>query len=451
MKILHYFLGFPPYRTGGLTKFVYDLMTCQLENGNEVGALWPGKMNFLKAKNTKIHKHAKIHGIDNFEIINPLPVPLDEGIKNFNMYTKSCDINVYFKFIDEYKPDVVHIHTLMGIHKEFIEALRIKKVKSIYTTHDYFGICPKVTLYKNGTVCTNDNNCKECIRCNYTALSINKIKLMQSPLYRKLKNSYFVKLMRKKHREQFVSNLQEQNFKENELQVENLKKEYTNLRKYYINILENINTIHFNSTLTKQVYEKYINVKNGKVISITHKDVKDNRNIEHKESNYLRFTYLADTKPFKGFNIVKTALDNLYNSGKRDFKLNIYGRTIDSPSEYMNIYKNQFDYKNLKDIFSVTDVLLAPSICFETFGFTVLEAISCGVPVIISQNVGAKDIIKDGGKIIEPNNVLELEKVIQAMNKTEIEELRNNIRNNVEIKDMQTFYEEMNKLYKECK
>lgn len=448
MKILHYFLGFPPYRTGGLTKFAYDLMIYQLENGNEVGALWPGKMNFFLNKSTKIQQHAKINGIDNFEIINPLPVPLDEGIKNFNKYTKKCDINVYLKFIDKYKPDVVHIHTLMGIHKEFIEALKIKKVKSIYTTHDYFGICPKVTLYKNGTACIDDNNCKECIKCNYTALSINKIKLMQSPLYRRLKNSYFIKLMRKKHRAQFASNVQKQNFKESKSQIETLGKEYKNLRRYYLEMLENINTIHFNSTLAKQIYEKYINVKNGKVISITHKDIKDNRNIECTNSNYLRFTYLADVKPFKGFNVVKTALDNLYNSGKRDFILNIYGRTIDNPSEYMNICVNKFDYKNLKDIFSVTDVLLAPSICFETFGFTVLEAISYGVPVIISQNVGAKDIIKNGGKIIEPNNVLELEKLIKSITKTEIEVLRNNIRNNVEIKEMKILYEEMNVLYK---
>ena len=36
MKILHYFLGFPPYRTGGLTKYAYDLMQAQVADGNEV-------------------------------------------------------------------------------------------------------------------------------------------------------------------------------------------------------------------------------------------------------------------------------------------------------------------------------------------------------------------------------------------------------------------------------
>ena len=42
MKILHYSLGFPPYRTGGLTKFNYDLMIEQVKEGNDVALLWPG-------------------------------------------------------------------------------------------------------------------------------------------------------------------------------------------------------------------------------------------------------------------------------------------------------------------------------------------------------------------------------------------------------------------------
>ena len=40
------------------------------------------------------------------------------------------------------------------------------------------------------------------------------------------------------------------------------------------------------------------------------------------------------------------------------------------------------------------DVLVVPSIWKETFGFVVLEALSYGVPVIVSDNVGAKDVVR---------------------------------------------------------
>ena len=47
MRILHYSLGFPPYRTGGLTKFCLDLMIEQKNEGDEVALLWPGQMGFI--------------------------------------------------------------------------------------------------------------------------------------------------------------------------------------------------------------------------------------------------------------------------------------------------------------------------------------------------------------------------------------------------------------------
>ena len=50
MRILHYFLGFPPYRSGGLTKFAYDLMVSQAKNNDDVFALWPGKIKFFYDK-----------------------------------------------------------------------------------------------------------------------------------------------------------------------------------------------------------------------------------------------------------------------------------------------------------------------------------------------------------------------------------------------------------------
>ncbi len=50
MKVLHYALGFPPYRSGGLTKFCVDLMIQQKKEGHTVAMLWPGQMRVIKKK-----------------------------------------------------------------------------------------------------------------------------------------------------------------------------------------------------------------------------------------------------------------------------------------------------------------------------------------------------------------------------------------------------------------
>jgi glycosyltransferase involved in cell wall biosynthesis len=45
-------------------------------------------------------------------------------------------------------------------------------------------------------------------------------------------------------------------------------------------------------------------------------------------------------------------------------------------------------------VFSKFDLLIMPSIWFETFGFVALEAISFGIPVLLSDTCGVKDIIQ---------------------------------------------------------
>ena len=48
----------------------------------------------------------------------------------------------------------------------------------------------------------------------------------------------------------------------------------------------------------------------------------------------------------------------------------------------------------MKNIFDVTDLLVVPSQWYETFGYTVLEALSYGVPVQVTDKVGAKDLVQ---------------------------------------------------------
>ena len=449
MKILHYFLGFPPYRTGGMTKFVVDLMTSQKEIGNEVYALYPGKMNFIFNKNKiKIIKKKEIEGIINYEIINPLPIPLDEGINNFKEFTKKCDKKVFEDFLRKTNPNVIHIHTLMGLHNEFIEVANEFKIRTVFTTHDYFGICPKVTLYKYGKVCNNDLNCKDCISCCYSALSMNKIKLMQSYLYKKLKNSFIVKSLRKKHRQNFFEE-SKPNLKEKDKELNAKCIEYQKLRKYYVNMLENIDLIHFNSNLTKEIYLRYIKPKEYRVISITHKNIKDNRNNPHLDSNKIRFTFLASTKPYKGFYLLKEALDELYRKTKYEFELNVFSYVDERDrSEYMNVFENGFKQSDLPEIFSKTDILVAPSLCYETFGFTVFEALSYGVPAIVTDRVGSNMLLSDKYGIIIKN--LSKSSFVEAFNQMSIENINNMrtaIRKECRIKTIDIF---KNQIMKEC-
>lgn len=426
MKVLHYFLGFPPYRTGGLTRYAFDLMQAQVKDGQTVMALWPGQIGILNHR-TCIKKRKSVAGIKNFELINPLPVSLDEGIADVAAYMKPCDRKIYESFLEDIEPDAVHIHTLMGIHKEFIEAANKLNIRTIFTTHDYFGICPKVTLYRCGEVCEDDHGCRDCIQCNYSALSLKKIMIIQSPLYRNLKNSPVVRQLRKQHRRNFFDNEGLPEIIVVKDEMTSVEEKYRSLRTYYVYMLEHMNCIHFNSSVTEMVYRKYITPKSSEVITITHKNIADNRTtIKIRPSNKLRITSLAPAKPFKGFNILQAALDALWDDGNHDFELKLFS-PVQFPRPYMIVKEGGFQQDELEEIFSETDVLVAPSIWYETFGFTVLEAISCGIPVIVSNHVGAKDIVGDGGIIIKAGSVQELKEAIKMLDGHKLARIRQNI------------------------
>lgn len=390
MKILHYALGFPPYRTGGLTKYCIDLMLTQVEQGHEVALLWPGEIHFI-LKKTKIKERNHWNGIRNFELIDPLPVSLDEGIIEIEAYTKRVNESVYLNFLRMYMPDVIHIHTLMGLHKEFLDVAKQLKIKTVFTTHDYFGICPIVTLYHDGCVCDDDHDCLDCVKCNQTALGLKKIEILQSPIYRRLKNTKAVKMLRNCHRQKYFES-SENKQTENENCVRTAE-EYRKLREYYISMLNMIDFIHFNSSVTEMVYNRYFHPKNSAVISITHRDIKDHRIKKNFDHDALRITYLGPAKPFKGFQFLIGVLDELWKETPGMFELHIYTNT-NVEKEYITHRQDGYPYSQLEEIFDKTDLLIVPSQWYETFGFTVLEALSYGVPVMVTNKVGAKDLVQ---------------------------------------------------------
>ena len=398
MRILHYSLGFPPYRTGGLTKFCLDLMIEQKNEGDEVALLWPGQMGFID-KSIKIKKRSDYlvskQKIMSFELINPLPISFDEGIRDFDKFTLKGNKNVFFEFLTSFQPDVIHLHTLMGIHKEFLEVAKSLNIKLVFTAHDFFPICPKVTLFRNGKICDSAGNCKKCASCNSTALSINKIKILQSPIYRILKDSIFVKKMRKAHRDNYLSD-------SNNIEIVECGsyRGYIDLRDYYYSMLSIIDIMHYNSSITKSVYEKYFNLPNNTIIPVSHSSIKNNCKIKNYNHDKLKIRYLGPASKAKGFYLLKECLDDIWKE-RQDFVLDIHFNPIEK-SDYMNIHE-RYNYDELNNIFDETDVLLVPSILYETFGFTALEGLSFGVPVIVSDTVGAQDILQDKFGIVVKN------------------------------------------------
>ena len=400
MKILHISLGLPPYRTGGLTKYSVDLMHSQGQE-HQVFLLYPGKFTF--SKKTAIKKNKPYGSISVYELVNPLPIPLLNGINQPEHFMKEIDHKVYEEFLIELKPEIIHVHTLMGIHKEFFETAKKLDIKIVFTTHDYFGLCPKVNLMDSkGNVCNDFDDGKSCIECNVNALSLPMVHVMQSYPYRYLKDSSIVKSLRKIKKNQTKNNTIGTSVEREIEEVDvNLATHYIELRDYYLTIFRLIDYFHFNSSIAKEQFEKYLEV-NGKIVSISHQDISDYRqvrNVKQRGNEVVRLGYLGPIDTYKGFYSLKDQLDSLKEKGYTNWHLGVYGDFVNDPDTYNPKYYTfygRYTYSQLKDIFNEVDLLIIPSIWKETFGFIGLEAQSYGVPIMVSEYVGFKDLVQDG-------------------------------------------------------
>ena len=215
-------------------------------------------------------------------------------------------------------------------------------------------------------------------------------------------------------------------------------------------MLANFSVIHYNSTIAQRAYEEvFKDFYEYRIIPITHSAIKDHRMKKKFADDCLRIRYLGPQAGVKGYTILKQALDMLWKD-RQNFCLDIHFEPIER-SPYMRVH-NRYNYSELGDIFRETDVLVAPSIWYETFGYTVLEALSYGVPVIISDTVGAKDILADGaGIVINGISAEKLFKEIKLITPKKLLEMNSEICKKQHIMEIAEMEQRMeNECYQKC-
>lgn len=135
----------------------------------------------------------------------------------------------------------------------------------------------------------------------------------------------------------------------------------------------------------------------------------------YKQKDEFIFINIAHFKKLKRqellINSFKILCENINNIkliiiGKGDEESNL--RKLVSSLELndkVNIYSN-IERSLLKELLQNSDCFVFPSI-FETFGVALIEALSCGLPVISTKNGGPESIIKDEnvGILCENNNI----------------------------------------------
>lgn len=123
---------------------------------------------------------------------------------------------------------------------------------------------------------------------------------------------------------------------------------------------------------------------------------------EHAKTNHpFRILFVGQVLPLKGVHYLIQALTGLdiphvelviIGRGDNEY-LRLLNRLI--PSKVTIQWLGHIPHMEIWQYYLESDVLVLPSLS-DSFGLVVSEAMTAGLPVIVSENTGARDIIQDG-------------------------------------------------------
>ena len=159
----------------------------------------------------------------------------------------------------------------------------------------------------------------------------------------------------------------------------------------------------------------------------TNTDTQVHRNwLKQKHSiDYEYILFISDLRPYKNPLILIKAFEKLFNERKIQHRLVIIGNSVmgykDVLTEYIRdkkvgeriLFLGFLEPFELLHFYRCASLFVYPSE-LETFGTPPLEAMACGVPVIVSNKTAVPEIAGDGALKIDPRN---LDELVDAMDK----------------------------------
>lgn len=467
MRVLHVAWGFKPFRSGGLIEYAEDLMEIQLEKGYDVFYFCAGRYDiFVKGPKLKRWQHKR--GYPVYELINPPILNGEElGTKTPDIETSEPLSEAFFtKLLAGLRPDVVHFHELQGLPTSLISICKSRGVRTIFTTHDFFLICPTTKLFlPDGRLCTlkGEELCQECANCSVQAHH-QGFKIQAKLSFRTYFTSKQFNMIKK-----LLALLGRKNpVKVTPLQPVPPSSGYLQRREENIRNLEMADVILANSARTGELYRHYSSFENLRLLHITLRHIHRMRPLvlEAVNSTHPVITFgLSNvmSTSLKGRDLMQEVFDllqeNIADYPCR-FEFVVLGRLDDpaflKPYPFVR-YAGPYKVDQLDKVLQANKIKvgIVPSMCEEPFGLVGIEFLGKGIPVIGNKMGGITDYVinHETGWVNERNNAEGLVSIIRHIlaHPAQINQINLNLIGNRSkyIKSMDQHFHEIDAIYKE--
>ena len=329
--------------------------------------------------------------------------------------------------LDTVKPDIVHIQHLHLHSIGYIDILKERDLKVVFTLHEYILMCHRNgQLLREGMVLCEGPEVSECARCAemwpmpemkgelpppppehsepaphvepYSRLSVRRF--VGKVRRRLLGESEQVQAAPAPEPEPIPALVPEEEEGPSELYADAVKERLDAIRGG----LDQVDLFISPSRFLRDKFIEYGFVKPDRILfSDNGLSQSEFRTVPHTTSQNLRFGYFGTISAWKGIHLIVEAFNGLPESG---VECKIYGdltflrdyvSELRSDRHNLNVrFMGRFPNTQVAEVLSEIDVLIVPSVWFENSPLTIHEAFIAGVPVVCSDRGGMAELVQDG-------------------------------------------------------
>jgi glycosyltransferase involved in cell wall biosynthesis len=399
MKIVLPVHHFPPHYTAGAELYTYRLARWLIEHGHSaevvcIEAIDSGEVGHLNVV------HDAYQGVPVWRLSYNI---IDARERRRWDFDNPLIGHWFSEYIAQYKPDIAHFQAGYLLSAAPFKATAAADVPIILTLHDYWFLCPRITLQRgDGTLCENiPADPAGCAWCQCTVQRRYSIA-----------DRYSAGLVGAVARQ---VGLRPQTALIDER------------RKTLANVLKLVNVAiapskYLASRYAPLVAESKLHVlRYGLDLSrFQEVSVRDN-------DTPIRIGFTGQIAPHKGVHLLVDAFRRV-KTGARAFELHLYGGLESRPDYAASLreqakgdpriyFHGRFENVQAPSLLAKLDLAVVPSVWYENSPLAISEAHAAGVPVITARLGGMAELVQDqvDGLHFAPNDAADLARVLQQI------------------------------------
>jgi glycosyltransferase involved in cell wall biosynthesis/GT2 family glycosyltransferase len=376
LSILHVVHGWPPFDRGGTEQYAWQLARGQVHR-HRVSA-------FARIADQDRNTGQRLAYLDNGVRVRLVVNNFDQR----NPFARNALKDQRFErefdlFLDQTEPDLVHVHHLAGHCASLMSVLARCKIPVVYQVQDWWALCARSNLWRaNDTLCPGPKP-KRCSWC--LPLTKKPPRSLLNPLLYRLRTSLVRRQLRK--------------------------------ADAYVMGSDTVRSWYSDAGFLDPTAPVY-------VLAYGVPEFTGNCTLPKTGARPITFGFIGSLMPHKGVHIAVEAFRGITPGTAR---LDVWGDPEADPDYTAQLtdrsdpgvieFKGVFEENRKAQVLGSFDALVVPSVGFESFGIVAREAMSAGVPVIVSRRGALEELGIDGvcGAEFAPQDPADLRRVIDRL------------------------------------